>query len=329
MMFLELRSGVATIPRLCQASSMSNPGIEGTLTRRRLALGLTAMAGPHTRQPGLLAQDVRSDIGGRLTVPVRIGEGPELRFAIDSAANASVIAVDLVERLGLTALPNANIHTLLGLETVSRVLSARLRTGAIDHPDISLVTASRGGLGGIDGLLGTDVLAGYRLIMEFAARRLRIVRSRSSSGGFFNQGRSIIEYRAPAEQRFVNLMMIDARSGPVACKAIIDTGARVSIINPALARMARASPITLEDGSRRQAVVSATGRSQTAEVMLLPTLSFGGITVKRVPVLMGLFHVFDLWGLGDRPAMLLGVDVLGLFRRVSIDLGRSELFLEI
>lgn len=292
-------------------------------------MGIAATIGLQvTDQRGPFADDVRSDSGGRLTLPVRLGDGPALRFAVDSAANASVIAADLVGPMGLAPLPSADIHTLVGIETVQRAAVSRLRCGVIDRPGLAMVVADRLGLGGIDGLLGTDVLADHRLVMEFARRRLRISTSRTNAGFLFSEGRSTIRYRAPVEQRFTNLMMIDARSGQVGCKGIIDTGARITIINPPLAQAVDAHSTTLRDGSRTQSVESPTGRAQSAQAMLLPILSFGGVTFRRVPVLMGDFHTFDLWGLKDRPAMLLGVDVLGLFQRVSIDLGRSEMLLE-
>jgi len=63
--------------------------------------------------------------------------------------------------------------------------------------------------------------------------------------------------------------------------------------------------------------------------MMLDLLQFGDITLRNLPVLVGDFHVFDLWNLNDRPAMLLGVDVMKLFERVVVDLRRAELVLQV
>lgn len=35
-------------------------------------------------------------------------------------------------------------------------------------------------------------------------------------------------------------------------------------------------------------------------------------------------HIFSLWGLNDRPAMLVGIDILRHFDEVSLDFGRRE-----
>ena len=53
------------------------------------------------------------------------------------------------------------------------------------------------------------------------------------------------------------------------------------------------------------------------------------MTISRVPVLVGDLHTFDIWGAADRPAMLMGVDILGLFDSVMIDLKRGEFTLKV
>jgi hypothetical protein len=39
---------------------------------------------------------------------------------------------------------------------------------------------------------------------------------------------------------------------------------------------------------------------------------------------MGPIHTFDYWGLTDRPALLIGADVLQKFRSVALDFKRGE-----
>lgn len=295
-------------------------------SRRAVLASVAAMAAG----PGLVQEfqrGVRSDGGGRLTTPVVIND-VTLRFAVDSAANASVIAADLLERLGLTPDGTAEVNTLIALERAPATRVGSLTAGAVRRTGLRMVVADRQGLGGVDGLLATDVLAGARLVMQFDRRRMMISRSRTNAGYFFTHGTADLSYRAPAEQRFVNLMIIEGQAGPTPFRGILDTGARVSIINTAMARATGATPIVLDDGRRTQRVVSPTGSGQDAEAMMLPIIGFGGVSLRRIPVLAGDFHTFALWGLADRPAMLIGVDVLGKFQTVSIDLRRSEVLFE-
>jgi hypothetical protein len=43
-----------------------------------------------------------------------------------------------------------------------------------------------------------------------------------------------------------------------------------------------------------------------------------------VPVVFGPVHTFDYWGLSDRPAILIGIDVLNVFESVALDFTRGQ-----
>ena len=304
-------------------NGLSRRGVAGGA----LALGLTAPGTGAVAADALSAQDLNR---GRVTVPVRInGQGP-FTFAIDSAANASVIAEDLADRLGLIRGRVVGMHTLLARELVGTVTAGRVRTGALDVEDVTLALGSRLGLAGVDGLLGADLLHDLRLDLRFAGlQRARLTGSRRSGGGFLDVTGQSVRLIQFGERRFGGLLALEARASGVPVVAIIDTGALVSIANGPMARAAGLSPIVLNDGSDKSRVQSPTGRSAPAQAMMLPRLGLGGVTVTRLPILAGDFHTFRVWGLADRPAMLLGIDVLGLFQGVAIDLKRGEVAFEV
>lgn len=302
-------------------------------TRRGLGgvgLGLAAGAAAAQTAPppqGLHSADLRR---GRMTVPVRIGGQGPFTFAVDSAANASVIAADLAEALALPRGGEVAMHTLIAREMVETVQARDLETGALHASEVRLAVASRLGLDGLDGLIGTDLLGGLRLDLSFRGlRRIRVSRSRRSGDRFLDARRPSTRLVHAIESGFGDLLMIEIGAGPVTGHAILDTGAQVSIANTALAQGARASPVVLRDGGTLSRVQSPTGRSAEAIAMSIPGLRFGGMTMGRVPVLVGDFHTFDLLGLGDRPALLMGIDVLGLFESVAIDLRRGEVVFEV
>jgi hypothetical protein len=49
------------------------------------------------------------------------------------------------------------------------------------------------------------------------------------------------------------------------------------------------------------------------------------LTFTNCPMVIADFLVFDAWGLRQRPALLIGMNLLRQFGRVSIDYGRQEL----
>lgn len=301
------------------------------MTRRTLAAaGLIGLATPTlVRAQDTAAFATSEQRQGLLTVPVMINDVGPYAFAIDSAANTSVIARDLAARLMLPDAGEVTMHTLVAGEPAPTVRAGRLRTGALNARDIRLVVTGRQGLLGLDGLLGTDLLGGLRLVLHFGRRtRVDITRPRRWGERTRDGQRLNAQGTAPGQQRFNGLLMIDAEARSIPCKAIVDTGAKMTVINTALARQAGAQPLILPDGSTLSRVLSPTGRDAVAEAMLLPELRLGGISLTRVPVLVGDFHTFTVWGLADQPAALLGVDLLGLFETVIIDLKRGELVLD-
>lgn len=305
----------------------------GDVTRRTAALaGLVAagLAGPAAaRAQEALAFATSRQQRGLLTVPVRINDQGPYAFAIDSAANASVIAQDLAVGLGLADAGEVTMHTVVAREQALTVRAVRLRTGALDVRDARLVVAGRANMDGLDGLLGTDLLAGLRLVLNFRGRtRVNVTRPRRGRERALDGLSLNARARTAGQQRFNGLLLIDAIARATPCKVIIDTGAKMTIINSALAVRANAQPLILPDGSSLSRVLSPTGSGAVTQAMLLPELQLGGVQLTRIPVLVGDLHTFAVWGLADEPAMLLGVDLLGLFQTVTIDLRRGELLLD-
>ena len=50
----------------------------------------------------------------------------------------------------------------------------------------------------------------------------------------------------------------------------------------------------------------------------------GGLHLGNVSVFYADMHVFDIWGLKDKPAIVLGMDLLTEFKSVALDFGRSQ-----
>ncbi|HST92861.1 MAG TPA: aspartyl protease family protein [Brevundimonas sp.] len=300
------------------------------LTRRAMALsGLASLAAPSLAPGQQGSVSTSNERQGLLVVPVMINDSGPYAFAIDSAANTSVVARDLAVGLALRDAGEVTMHTLVASERAPTVRADRLRTGELDARDIRLVIAGRQGLLGLDGLLGTDLLGGLRLVLSFRGRaRANVTRPRRRREYSFDGVRLDARSAAAGEQRFNGLLLIDALSRSVPCKVIVDTGAKMTVINTALARQAGAQPLMLPDGSNVSRVLSPTGRGAVAEAMLLPELRLGDAHLTRIPVLAGDFHTFGVWGLADTPALLLGVDLLSLFKTVIIDLKRGELLLD-
>ncbi|HEY9524615.1 MAG TPA: hypothetical protein VIR33_15360, partial [Thermopolyspora sp.] len=179
-----------------------------------------------------------------------------------------------------------------------------------------------------DGLLGVDVLHRRRVFLDFALNRFEIAPSSSGTEiGRQNNSRipnQLDPVRVPAQYRFGQLVILDAQVGDVRVSAFIDSGSQVTVGNIALRdAVVRRLP---EFGVRLAPVplLSATGQTAMGEFAPLPTLRLGGLAVNQVMGIFADLHIFDLWKLADRPAILIGIDVLRHFRDVTLDFGRRQ-----
>lgn len=300
------------------------------VTRRILVAGAAAAAvsplSARAEQDAFASQAV---LRGRATVPVMLdGKGP-FQFMVDTAATASVISNDLLEHLQLQPFGEVAMHTLVGREVVPAVRVGRLRSGVLDVHDMRVAVGRRIAMGGLDGLLGCDLLARKRIVLNFRGRAsTSISRSRAPARGLPTASSFGTPIVVSGERRFGNLLMIPAQAGRASVVAIIDSGAEGTVLNRAAAQAGFATPLTFTDGQDIRRIQSPSGEVTMAQAMLLPSLRFGGFTLSRLPVAVGDFHSFRVLGLEEQPAMLIGLDILGLFGSVQVDLGRNELGLQ-
>jgi predicted aspartyl protease len=261
----------------------------------------------------------RLDKIGRIWAPVTVnGQGP-FRLALATGASHSALTPRLAEALGIRADP-ADTVMLLGA------------TGSVAVPVVPVETFEIGDLliesrrlavipdamGGADGLLGMDELANMRIHIEFRRDRITIMRSKYQ--------------RAPGQFETIpvkflrgRLLVVDAFLGGVPVKAIIDTGGEATVGNVALrTALAEHRRHAMLEGKLDQ-VFGATLDMQVGTRLETPTLRLGKILVRNSSMTFADFEIFKHWKMTDEPAMVVGMDVLGLLDTLIIDYRRKEL----
>ena len=120
------------------------------------------------------------------------------------------------------------------------------------------------------------------------------------------------------------LLVVDAYIGGVPVKAVIDTGGQSTLGNEALrtalTERRRKYGITAPDE-----VTGATLDVQIGNRVSTPSLAMGEILVRNPAMTFADFAIFDYWDMTEEPAMLIGMDVLGLVDTLVIDYRRREL----
>ncbi len=267
-------------------------------------------------EPRYAAPTLRDRIG-RIWAPVVInGRGP-YRLVLDTGATRSAVIPQVVNSLGVPdgQLASIRVTGVTGSAIVPLVPINTMVVGdlSVDSTNLPVVADV---FGGAQGVLGTEGLRDKRILIDFGHDRVSIMRSRGQldrGGGF-----EIL----PLHQLRDQLLALDVRVGNVRTKAIIDTGAQVSIGNTAL-RMALARR-GLKDVTKEE-IEGVTLDVAHGDMMRAPPIQAGSVRFTGVYITYGDMYIFDRWHLVNEPTLVLGMDVLGTVDILVIDYRLREL----
>jgi predicted aspartyl protease len=256
------------------------------------------------------------DIAQRMTVNVLInGRGP-YPFAIDTGSDRTVVARSLSDRLDLPKGRSAVMHSMGGSGEVGTAIIDTLQVGSNEVRDVRAPVLADRDIG-VAGLLGIDGLANQRVEMDFIAGEMKIYPSTSA-----HEESDPETITVTARRKYGQLILVDADVDGEKVSVILDSGAQISVGNRALRRKlwrngkdVRAEPVVLLD---------VAGRSVPAEIGVLPKMRIGGLHVEGLRIAWAEAHPFKLFGLSNKLAMLLGMDLLRTFERVSVDFGNRR-----
>lgn len=271
-------------------------------------------------EPRYVAPTLRDRIG-RIWAPVTIdGKGP-LRLVLDTGASRSALTPAALAKLGIA--PDLERTVLLRGTTGS----ARVPTVRVGRVEIGDLLAERqtmvvvdDAFGGADGVLATTSLRDRRILADFRRDRIEIARSNGqrAPGGYTTLPVKLLENHVP---------WVDATVGGIRVKAVIDTGSQQTLGNlalrDALLRKRR------ETDPRDEGVIGVTGDEQMGRSMSAPLIRLDTVTVRDARINFVDLHIFQRWRMREEPAMLLGMDVLGVLDTMVLDYRRRELQLKL
>lgn len=257
----------------------------------------------------------RQDGYERMTVPVRVaGHGP-YRFLIDTGADRTAISRELADRLRLQGRSSTMLHSIAGVSEVGTANVPVLDMTAKQVKNVDAALLDEGNIGA-DGILGLDSLHSQRILFDFKKQTLTIV----PADVRIPEGDSIVVTGRIKNGRLI-VTTAYAENNPVTI--VVDTGAQYSIGNEALLRK-------LSHGGRLKRtgdveLTSVAGEKLTGQYTIVKELNVGGVTLKELPVVFADSHAFKRLGINDKPALLLGMNALRSFEKVSIDFAKKKL----
>ncbi len=256
-----------------------------------------------------------TDRTDRMTVPVRIGESETLPFVIDTGAERTVISRQLASRLKLAAGPTLNLITVTGSGQVGTVIVPSLELSGTKVKGIEAPALDQAHIGA-QGMLGLDSLQSRRVTLDFKNNEMKVTAARHVED---TDSDTIV---VTARNRYGQLILVNSRLLGERIQVIIDTGAQTSIGNLALLnKLARHKKLP---ALQPVTVTSVTGGTMPAQFAQIDRIQIGGVDMNNIPVAFADAEPFRRFGLANKPALLLGMDALRLFERVSVDFANKQ-----
>jgi predicted aspartyl protease len=304
---------IRTCLALASAFAFSTPLFAQTATTK-----LDATSGVPDIEKTTQTQDVqfRTDKDDRMTVLVRLGGAGPYQFLVDTGADRTAVSRELVSQLQLPSSGGAELHSVSGVSTVA---TARIRDLELTHPperSIDAAVLDRANIGA-DGIVGVDVLRSQRVEFDFATQTMSIVPSASPE--FLAEKDTIV---VSARRKNGRLIVTDADVEGHALTVVLDTGSEISIGNAALRRQLLRSKLI--DPQKTVELESVTGGKITGDYMVIPSITIGGITLSNLAVVFVDAETFTQLQLKDKPSLLLGMNAIRAFKKVSIDFANKK-----
>lgn len=248
-------------------------------------------------------------LASRMTVPVRVnGSGP-YRFVVDSGADSSVVGERIARQLKLPLGKRTILNSITDTQYVDRVLVDELELGPTRVQNLHIPVLRERDLGA-HGMLGLDALVEQRLMLDFEKRLITIDDGRTPLPKYDD------EIVVTARLRKGQLILTQVRAGAQQVDAVVDTGSEITIGNTALReKLLRRNPKQFSEIE----VTGVTGTTAKLQIARVSELRIGSVTMHDVPIAFADVPPFAVFGIGDKPSLLLGTDLMASFRKVSLD----------
>ena len=253
------------------------------------------------------------------------GTGP-FSFVIDTGSVSTAVSDTLARQLALPLRESLMVHGIAAATVTPGVGVGRLTLQGMTARNLHSPVLPRDQLGA-DGLIGLDILGRFKLGFDTERRTASLQREtmRIISGGTERVGTRLNrEGLRTTRGRLGQLIITDLRISGQPAVAFVDSGAQYSIGNPALMEAIRARRLDGLVASRDIPVFGVTGHSVQATLARVADLRLGAHRLGPTTLLFADMHCFRALHLSDRPALLIGADLLGRFRRVVIDFARNS-----
>lgn len=254
----------------------------------------------------------------RITLAVGIGEHGPFNFLIDTGSEWTVISAQVARRLGLVADSQKKVISIGGESDAQSVILDELVLGKTRIRDLDAAVVNERHIGAA-GIIGIDSLRDQRVTLDFENKQITV----APSEGYMRAGANEIIVRAHRKDKrlIVRRAYLDGRSIDI----VIDTGASFTVGNRALRQRYYAKAPVLA----RTQITDVLGHERQVDIINAGKLEIDRVVIDDSLIAIADTKVFEELGLTERPAILLGMNHLSLFKRIAVDFRRRQIAFEV
>jgi hypothetical protein len=261
------------------------------------------------------------DLYGRPTADVMLNSRGPFKFVVDTGSNTSVLSTRVARTLELMPLPDKLVHGVTGTIMARFGRIARIETGRSVSVNLPVAIMDAPAFEALDGVLGMDMFRGRRIRFNFARKTVEFDAS--------NRRVQRLPVRAGVRLRQGLLIEAEGRVGGIRARCVLDTGCDTTIANSALLNALRSASVMRRPNATPPQIVGVTNQELNGVWVNLPEINLIGLKIRRLTAVSADPPVFNLWGLGQTPAMLVGMDILSQVETLVVDYGRREVELRL
>lgn len=242
---------------------------------------------------------------GHLVVPAFVNGKGTVPFILDTGADGTHVyewfarqqalkAGTPIRVVGMTGAATMPTYRLDSIAVDGRTIRDVDVTGLPDRKDAEIAA----------GVTGNDLMDGAVAIFDFPCRTVSLLAKPVAMRRILTRGAVMIRAGTVAEGTQLTLpVTVNGATGI----AVLDTGSRGTQINTAFARAAH---LAAAGFARGETLYGAAGEAMGTREGKVGTVSFAGRTIRDVTVRVADLSVFQSFGIGDGPAMILGINAM-------------------
>jgi len=253
----------------------------------------------------------KSDKEDRMVVPVKLSGAGPYYFLVDTGADRTAVSREIADRLKLATGQSAELHTITGISEVRTAKVDEVELAQRPQPSIDAAVLE-GAYIGADGIVGVDLLRSERVQFDFEKQTMSIVPS--ATPDFHAEPGTIV---IDARRKNGRLIVTDATANDEHVTVVLDTGSDLCLGNMALRDRLLGKDISGADHTVQ--LESVTGAKINGDYAFIRNLTIADVQLTNLAVVFTDAHTFKQLGLDRKPALLLGMNAMRAFKKVSID----------